>query len=149
MNDRDDDRISTADVAGTTAADEQRGAPEQAERREFEHDDDEGADGLTAGTESRPSADDDELTPLFPADRSEEYRDRWRTVQTNFVDDPRKAVEEADGLVAQVIKELAQSFADERSGLEQQWGRGEDVSTEDLRVALRRYRSFFERLLSV
>jgi len=65
------------------------------------------------------------------------------------VDEPRRSVEQADALVAEVIKRLANSFAEERSKLEGQWGRGGDVSTEDLRVALRRYRSFFDRLLNV
>jgi hypothetical protein len=70
-------------------------------------------------------------------------------VQSGFVDEPRHAVEQADGLVAETIKRLAEVFAEERSQLETQWSRGEDVSTEDLRLALRRYRSFFDRLLSV
>jgi hypothetical protein len=65
------------------------------------------------------------------------------------VDEPRKAVEQADGLVASAMKRLAEVFAEERSHLEQQWDRGDNVSTEDLRVALQRYRSFFDRLLSV
>jgi len=70
-------------------------------------------------------------------------------VQTGFVDEPRAAVEQADALVAEVMKRLADSFATERQALEQQWSRGDDVSTEELRLALRRYRSFFDRLLSV
>ena len=55
----------------------------------------------------------------------------------------------ADGLVAEMMQRLAKVFADERSKLEEQWSRGDDISTEDLRVALRRYRSFMDRLLSV
>jgi len=74
---------------------------------------------------------------------------RWKEIQTNFVDEPRKAVEQADGLVASAMKRLAEVFADERSKLEKQWDRGDNVSTEDLRVAFQRYRSFFDRLLSV
>jgi hypothetical protein len=70
-------------------------------------------------------------------------------VQTSFVDEPRRAVERADELVAEVIKRLADSFAQERSRLEGQWGRGDNVSTEDLRVALQRYRAFFDRLLNI
>jgi hypothetical protein len=65
------------------------------------------------------------------------------------VDEPRRSVEQADGLVAEVIKRLANSFADERAKLEGQWGRGDNVSTEDLRISLRRYRAFFDRLLNV
>jgi hypothetical protein len=87
--------------------------------------------------------------PLFPSTDAETFRGRWTEVQTGFVDEPRHAVEQADGLVAEMMKQLAEVFADERSKLEEQWSRGDDISTEDLRQALRRYRSFFDRLLSV
>jgi hypothetical protein len=87
--------------------------------------------------------------PLFPTTDAETFRSRWTEVQTGFVDEPRHAVEQADGLVAEMMKQLAEVFADERSKLEEQWSRGDDISTEDLRQALRRYRSFFDRLLSV
>jgi hypothetical protein len=91
----------------------------------------------------------DDATPLFPNNELEDLRSRWSGVQTAFVDEPRKAVEQADGLVASAMKRLAEVFAEERSKLEQQWDRGDNVSTEDLRIALQRYRSFFQRLLSV
>jgi len=87
--------------------------------------------------------------PLLPSDFTGELRSHWDQVQAGFVDEPRKAVQEADELVARAIKRLAESFADARSGLERQWDKGDDVSTEDLRQALRKYRSFFERLLKV
>jgi hypothetical protein len=87
--------------------------------------------------------------PLFPSSELEELRERWNGVQAAFVDEPRRAVEQADGLVASAMKRLAEVFAEERSKLEQQWDRGDNVSTEDLRVALQRYRSFFQRLLAV
>ncbi len=90
-----------------------------------------------------------EVTPLFPNNELEELRNRWTGVQTAFVDEPRTAVEQADGLVASAMKRLAEVFAEERSKLEQQWDRGDNVSTEDLRIALQRYRSFFQRLLAV
>ena len=96
-----------------------------------------------AGAE--PSA--DEL--LFADDNLSVLRSRWDDVQTAFVDDPTKCVQEADALVAEVVDQLAAGFADARSRLEAQWARGEDVSTEDLRIALRRYREFFQRLLAV
>ena len=86
---------------------------------------------------------------MFPGDETTGYRTRWDAIQTGFVDEPRKAVEEADALVAQVITRLTDVFADERTRLEQLWDRGEQVSTEDLRQSLRTYRSFFERLLAV
>jgi hypothetical protein len=88
-------------------------------------------------------------TPLLARDFSEDMRTRWETIQTGFVDDPRTSVQEADELVAMAIKKLAESFAEERSKLEQEWSRGNDVSTENLRQALRRYRAFFHRLLAI
>lgn len=87
--------------------------------------------------------------PLFSAEEASKLRAQWDSIQVGFVDEPRKAVEEADGLVATAMKRLAEQFADERSRLEGQWDCGGDVSTEDLRLALRRYRSFFGRLLTV
>ena len=100
------------------------------------------------GTTGKPSGI-DKSAPLFPENEATTFRSRWTEIQAAFVDEPRRAVEQGDALVADVIKRLAGSFADERSKLEGQWGRGDDVSTEDLRVALQRYRAFFDRLLSV
>jgi hypothetical protein len=92
--------------------------------------------------------DDGSLEPLFASDRATALHDRWNTLQAKFVDDPRETVEEADALVAELLQELARGFSEARAGLERQWSEGEDVSTEDLRVTLQRYRSFFERLLA-
>jgi len=97
-----------------------------------------------------PATETDQSTgPLFNSGETADFRSRWDSIQAGFVDEPRRAVEQADNLVAATIKRLAEVFADERQHLEQQWMRGESVSTEDLRLALRRYRSFFGRLLSV
>ena len=98
---------------------------------------------------SPASAADARALPMFGADEAAGYRTRWEAVQTGFVDEPRRAVEEADSLVAQVIKRLTEVFADERTNLEHQWDQGDHISTEDLRIALRKYRSFFDRLLSL
>jgi len=87
--------------------------------------------------------------PLFSESEMEDFRSQWSKVQTGFVDEPRRTVEEADKLVAAVMQRLAEGFANERSGLEKQWDRGDNVSTEDLRLALQRYRSFFDRLLKL
>ncbi len=87
------------------------------------------------------------LEPLFDTGRQEELRARWRALQARFVDEPRETVGEADSLVAELLRDLAQSFDAARSGLEAQWSSGADVSTEELRLTLKRYRSFFERLL--
>jgi hypothetical protein len=95
-----------------------------------------------AAKESRPE-------PLLPAEDTETFNRKWEEVQVRFVDEPRSSVEEADKLVAQVMKRLAESFAAEREKLEGHWDRGDEVSTDDLRVALQRYRSFFQRLLAM
>lgn len=90
----------------------------------------------------------DQPGQLFPDNELSEFRARWDKAQIRFVDEPRAAVEQADGLVATVVKRIAEQFAAERAELEHQWDRGDNVSTEDLRQALRRYRSFFDRLLA-
>jgi hypothetical protein len=94
-------------------------------------------------------ADESQLEPLFDASRANELRDRWHALQARFVDDPRKTVEDADSLVAELLQTLARNFSEARSNLEGQWDSGDDVSTEELRLTLQRYRSFFERLLAV
>jgi hypothetical protein len=86
---------------------------------------------------------------LFSADQSADLRGKWETIQASFVDEPQSAVEEADALVEDVMQLLSEGFDRERRSLEGQWSRGDDVSTEELRLALRRYRSFFDRLLSI
>jgi hypothetical protein len=99
--------------------------------------------------EAGPPEEESTAEPLFPQQETEELRGRWQSIQAGFVDEPRKAAEEADSLVAAAMKRLAEIFAGERERLESQWDRGDNVSTEDLRIALRRYRSFFDRLLSM
>ena len=86
---------------------------------------------------------------LFPDEELVGYRTRWESIQTGFVDQPRAAVEQADALVSQVMSRLTEVFTRERSMLEAQFTKGDNVSTEDLRIALTRYRSFFHRLLSM
>ena len=90
-----------------------------------------------------------QLAPLFLPDAAQSFRDRWDAVQIGFVDDPKQAVRQADELVAQVMKSLAETFSNERAKLEGQVEQTEQTSTENLRVALQRYRSFFQRLLSL
>jgi hypothetical protein len=96
--------------------------------------------------DSRPH---DESGQLLDNKHTAEFRSRWDSIQAGFVDEPRKSVEQADQLIVDAIKKLAETFAAERDRLEKQWGRGDNVSTEDLRVALQKYRSFFNRLLSL
>lgn len=87
--------------------------------------------------------------PLLPANEIQDLRAKWTDIQAGFVDKPREAVEGADAMVASVMQRLAETFANERSKLETQWSHGDNASTEDLRVALQHYRSFFDRLLSL
>lgn len=129
-------RLSTAELAGR----EERQEPASPDESGDEPVARERLDAPEAGHERRA---------LFPEDAVGELRGRWERIQTGFVDEPRRAVEEADALVADLMRRLAESFADERESLEAQWDRGDEISTEDLRVALQRYRSFFDRLLSV
>jgi hypothetical protein len=145
-----DTNISTATLAGATVAgvDERSGAERDAERNTIA----DGRDRMArsgATTEQTSAAAEDSSAPLFPTAEATELRSRWDSVQVGFVDEPRRAVEQADALVAAAMKRLAEIFAEERARLEGQWDRGDSVSTEDLRLALRRYRSFFGRVLSV
>ena len=109
-----------------------------------------------ADREARPatnldarSATPDQAISLFHDEEGRGFRTRWDAIQTGFVDQPRAAVEQANALVGEMVNRLTDTFGSERSKLESQWTQGKEVSTEDLRIALKRYRSFFERLLSI
>ncbi|MFE2474860.1 hypothetical protein [Streptomyces sp. NPDC059389] len=88
-----------------------------------------------------------EEEPLLGTAEAERYRTRWSEIQGRFVDDPQEAVRSADALVAEVMQSFAGTLSEHRSGLEKQWDSGEQVATEDLRQALRAYRSLVNRLL--
>lgn len=175
----DEEKISTADLAGarTTSADDRQANRARREDvidvRPEEHDVrpaevqktdvaartvpvkqvDQGAETAAPArdlsNQASNQADETERGPLFPSEEVTNFRARWEAIQVGFVDEPRRSVQEADSLVAAIMKRLAEQFATERSNLERQWDRGADVSTEDLRIALRRYRSFFTRLLAI
>ncbi|MET9475670.1 hypothetical protein ACFYWN_43390 [Streptomyces sp. NPDC002917] len=104
-------------------------------------------DGRASVGERREAELAEENEPLL-GEEQEEFRARWQKIQSEFVDDPKNAVNAADQLVAETMQALATTFSEHKRGLEGQWHRGEEVATEDLRVALQRYRSFFNRLLS-
>lgn len=103
----------------------------------------------TAAQDPAPQRESSTEEMLFADDDLAELRARWAAVQSSFVDDPKDCVEKADDLVSDLVEQLTSSFANARSRLEEQWARGEQASTEDLRVALMHYREFFERLLEV
>jgi hypothetical protein len=140
---RSEDTLTTRDLASPTPAPEEveEVRPETAAEPR-----DEVTPEVTPEAAAEPRADDD--GPLLPESQGAELQTRWEAIQVRFVDDPRNAVEEADALVASTMQQLADGFASAREDLERQWSRGEDISTEDLRVALQRYRSFFKRLLA-
>ena len=99
--------------------------------------------------QSRASESTPDFTPLFGKNEAEQFHTQWLEIQSRFVDDPNVSVKQADELVARMIKNIMNSFADKRISLEKQWKSGDKVSTEDLRLALKHYRSFFDRLLSL
>ena len=103
----------------------------------------------TDGVTKTPIKEDKQLASLFTQEAATDFRSRWDVVQRSFVDNPQDAVRAGDELVAQVIKSLAESFANQRSELEDGHEHTEEATTENLRLSLRRYRSFFERLLSI
>jgi len=130
MNERREAPFQTADfVAGGERRKEETMQPVES------------SGGAQMVRESPPAA-------LLSESETQPMRTRWNDIQASFVDEPRSAVQQADELVASVMKRLAEMFASERSNLEQQWDRGSEVSTEDLRQVLQRYRAFFNRLLS-
>ena len=102
-----------------------------------------------ASSTPRSGDESDRGAGLFAEHDLADLRNRWNDVQAGFVDDPRECVQRADGLVSSAVEQLTASFAQTRSRLEDQWSRGEEASTEDLRLALKRYRDFFDRLLAV
>ena len=104
-----------------------------------------GTAGTLSGTAT--TAAEERRRPLLADEELDGFRGRWDAVQVGFVDEPRGSVQQADALVAELMQRLAQTFSEERTSLESQWEQGADVSTEDLRVAMQRYRSFFDRLL--
>lgn len=121
---------ATSDRMGDTSADERGEAAEPA---------------APAVSQTQTGGD---TEPLLGTEETEGYRRSWSDIQGRFVDDPQDAVRSADTLVAEVMQALAGTFSERKQGLEAQWDRGEQVATEDLRVALQQYRSFFNRLLN-
>jgi hypothetical protein len=130
-----DHSLSTADLASASAQ------PADSRTDDSRTDTDTDRDARPA-----ESGGDVEAPPLIDEEKITGFRDRWQNVQTGFVDDPKQAVHQADELVAAVISALATTFAEHKSELEGQWRQGEPA-TEELRIALRRYRSFFDQLL--
>lgn len=133
QDERRDEGLTTADLSGASAASSSAEDASMAER--------------ARGTEAE-APDDERPEPLLANEETDSFQSRWKEIQVRFVDDPRDSVKDADGLVAELMQRLAGSFSEERNRLEAEWERGGDVSTEELRVALRHYRSFFNRLLS-
>ena len=130
-----DKRLTTADLAAA--------AETSTSRRDVSE------EPLIETANSPVRSEEEQLAPLFSPEAAKGFRADWDAVQISFVDDPKQAVRKADELVAQVMKSLAETFSNERAKLEDQVDQTDEASTENLRVALRRYRSFFQRLLSL
>jgi hypothetical protein len=164
--DQEERTISTADLADRDPDEADLSSREETDGRNDQIQDGTDAEGglgrESAAADSRPIRDEDPsstvegagtisdldgTSPLFDQGDAQHFQGEWEAIQNGFVDEPRRAVERADTLVADLMQRLAASFAHERKQLEAQWDRGDDVSTEDLRLALQRYRSFFGRLL--
>ncbi len=151
---RNDQELTTADIANPQRSREYRSAVIDERSNSSES-----AAAVIQDTDERPISpkgapvaqkkEDMADGPLFPGEELQGFRSRWDQVQASFVDEPRLAVEQADGLVANMVKRLAEEFSTARADLERQWDTGGDVSTEELRQVLRRYRSFFNRLLPI
>lgn len=136
MKNLTDERLSTPDFVSPENKGEATGKPA----------------GTTSGqwaetTGGRPEG--GSSATLLPKEVVLDFRNQWTTVQSNFVDEPQAAVRQADELVAVAMKRLAEGFTEQRNTLEHQWSGSKDVSTEDLRIALQKYRAFFERLLAI
>lgn len=151
---RNDQKLTTADIANPQRNKEYRSAviderpiPSQSTASVPQNTDEHPIS--PKGSAIAQERDDMADAPLFRDDELQGFRSRWDRVQASFVDEPRLAVEQADGLVANVVKRLAEEFSTARADLERQWESAGDVSTEELRQVLRRYRSFFNRLLPI
>lgn len=134
------EQIATA--GAVSEADASSGQPLQNTQTEQPVPAERGAAGRDLGVGDQPHA------PLLEDRELQSIHVRWKDIQAEFVDEPRQAVQDADALVAELMQRLAQMFSSEREQLESRWAGGDDVSTEELRHGLRRYRSFFERLLA-
>jgi hypothetical protein len=140
-------QLTTKDMATGAAA---KRAPDKSERVDSQKSEPRTTGDIGRPHEAAQTAEPAQTTtPLFNESETQKFRADWVEIQTQFVDDPRNAVKQADELVAATMKRLAEVFAGERDNLEKEWDRGENVSTEDFRIALQRYRAFFDRLLSV
>jgi hypothetical protein len=156
---REQERASTGEEESSGADVEGTAGSSREDRSDDDDDDRGGEDGESesgalqsshlgaAGAEGEFSAD-EERAPLFTAEETDRFRERWADLQTGFIDRPRQVVEQADELVSDLMQQITAGFTERRSKLEEQWSEGDQASTEDLRVALTRYRSFFNRLLS-
>lgn len=102
-----------------------------------------------AGSSPTDDGDRELAVELLGREDVAKFRTGWQEVQTRFVDDPKAAVRDADRLVGDVTRSLTATFSERKQELENAWQQGSTVETEDLRQALRRYRSFFDRLLNV
>jgi hypothetical protein len=146
----DEVEVGNEDTGVETSPEDESVSESRAESFAASDDVDSPSETVEAGTEAGvPTRDRETMTSenLLASEETVDLRSRWEVIQTAFVDEPRRSVEEANALVDELMQRLAESFSDARSRLEDQWDRGDEVSTEELRVTLQRYRAFFNRLL--
>ncbi len=144
---RDPERLTYGDAEGDGRDDDRQTEAVSADRFPDDFPDDEVAYG-TAPTGTESSAPADQPAPLLSDSEADVFLDRWREVQARFIDDPRAAVQDGDGLVTELMRSLTDRFGEQKRALEERWSSGSQPETEQLRRALQAYRSFFERLLS-
>jgi hypothetical protein len=148
MEEQEEETPPASEVGSKTDTSDEPGmTQEQRETPAVARSDDEPVDRGGAADTGGPTGQED--VALFEASEQKAFWDRWSAIQTSFVDEPRRSVEEANDLLADLMNRLVSSFRDEQSRLEEQWSRGEEVTTEDLRMTLQRYRSFFGRVLEL
>jgi len=143
-----DDRPTKDDEMGDDAADRTDDVRAAGRSRTDDDSQDENTVAMQAREPESAARRATDEVPMALFDNASDLEARWQEIQVKFVDEPRGAVEEADALVAEVMRRLAETFASERDQMEKEWHAGDQVSTEDLRIALKRYRSFFQRLLA-
>ncbi|GAB4106158.1 hypothetical protein GCM10028790_51770 [Micromonospora taraxaci] len=140
-----DDARPDADAAGYGSATPEMVDPDA--DGETVHSEDTGSSLESAGT-SRPAGSTvaTAAATLLDADTAQGFRDRWRDVQLRFVDDPHAAAGEAQSLVEEAIQALSSALAAQKNTLGG-WQDAGSADTEQLRMAVRNYRDFLDRVL--
>jgi hypothetical protein len=147
MEEQQERTYPASDFGGETDTDDERHMTQEQEKMSANRSDGESVERERTADTDGPTGQAE--VALFEDSDQEAFWERWSAIQTSFVDEPRHSVEEANALVTDLMDRLVSSFREEQSRLKEQWTRGEEVTTEDLRTTLQRYRSFFGRVLKL